>query len=88
MFLCVEKLKSSFVQGGLGLGKRDDNLGFRISLPKDHPMYKKGAEDNEEADTNETPRTKRKRSTYKISLSFFLVYVNVHVFFLVRSSVQ
>ena len=34
-------------------------------------MYKKGAEDNEEADTNETPRTKRKRSTYKISLWIF-----------------
>ena len=44
-------------------------------------MYKKGAEDNEEEDMNETPRTKRKRSTYKISLPFFLVYANKFTFF-------
>ena len=83
MFLCVEKLKSSFVQGGLGLGKRDDNLGFRISLPKDHPMYKKGAEDDKEENLNETPRTKRKRSTYQNSLLVSRSKrENVHVFLL------
>ena len=83
VFLCLKKLKSSFVQGGLGLGKRDDNLGFRISLPKDHPMYKKGAEDDKEENLNETPRTKRKRSTYQNSLLVSRSKrENVHVFLL------
>jgi hypothetical protein len=76
-------------QGGLGLGKRDDGVGFRISLPKDHPMYKKKQEEEEnaEGDKNETPRTRRKRGTC-LPLHYINIYIKKKTPSISRSVVQ